>query len=60
MLETKTSKFDLIRRFLQDEKGATAIEYSIIAAGIAVAIAGAVTLLGNSVSGNFNDVQNAV
>ncbi len=59
MQQTKTLKFDLIQRFLQDEKGATAIEYSIIAAGITVAIAGAVTLLGSNVSGNFNNVENA-
>ena len=34
--------------FMSDEAGATAIEYAFIAAGVALAIAGAVTALGGS------------
>lgn len=55
--ELRNSKFSVIQRFLQDDKGTTAIEYGIIAVGIAVAIAGAVTLLGEGVSGKFNTVE---
>jgi pilus assembly protein Flp/PilA len=36
-------------RLAADEKGATAIEYALIAAGIGVAIAAAVTNLGSAV-----------
>jgi pilus assembly protein Flp/PilA len=33
---------ELVRRFLKDDSGATAIEYGLIAAGISVAIIAAV------------------
>jgi pilus assembly protein Flp/PilA len=49
----------IVRRFLRDENGATAIEYAMIAAGIAVAVVGTVTALGTSVSGMFTKVQSA-
>lgn len=41
------------QRFVNDESGATAIEYGLIAAGISVAIIGAVSLLGNALSSTF-------
>ena len=40
-----------IARFMNDESGATAIEYGLIAALIAVAIIAAATMLGGSSSG---------
>jgi pilus assembly protein Flp/PilA len=46
----------LIQRFALDEEGATAIEYGLIAAGIAVAI---VTVLGQ-VGGQLNTLFNTV
>ncbi len=46
-----------VTRFLKDESGATAIEYGLIAALIAVVIAGAVTVLGTKLSGVFNTIQ---
>ena len=46
--------------FLKDEEGVTAIEYSIIAALIAVAIIGGVTLVGTDVNATFTDVSNAL
>jgi pilus assembly protein Flp/PilA len=49
-----------IRRFLQDRNGATAIEYAIIASGVAVAIASTVTSLGSSVKGLFTSVSTAM
>ena len=47
------SKF--VTRFLKNESGATAIEYGLIAALIAVAGITAFTAVGNSVSGTFNN-----
>jgi pilus assembly protein Flp/PilA len=44
-------------RFIKDESGATAIEYGLIAAGIAVAIITAVNAVGVSLSGLFNDIK---
>lgn len=41
-------------RLTADENGATAIEYALIASGIAVAIVSAVATLGGSVQDNFN------
>jgi pilus assembly protein Flp/PilA len=43
-------------QFLQDEKGATAIEYGLIAAGIAVAIITVVTTLGTKLNVTFKTV----
>jgi pilus assembly protein Flp/PilA len=48
-----------LRRFQRDEKAATAIEYAIIAGGIAVAVAGTVMALGTKVSGLFESVASA-
>jgi pilus assembly protein Flp/PilA len=47
------------RRFVADERAATAIEYAIIAAGIAGAIAIAITALGGSVQAMWNSVKDA-
>ena len=47
---------DSILPFLQDEVGATAIEYGLIAALIAVGIIVAVQALGTQVSATFNSV----
>lgn len=47
---------NLIAKFAKDESGATAIEYGLIAALIAVAIIGAATFLGGSLSSMFNKV----
>ena len=47
----------IVTRFMNDESGATAIEYGLIAALIAVGIIAAATTLGNSLSGIFNKVS---
>lgn len=47
----------LIQRFKEDEDGATAIEYGLIAALIAVAIIAAVRTLGTTLSGTFTSVS---
>ena len=44
-------------KFAADEKGATAIEYGLIAAGIAVAIIAAVFAIGNELDNFFTAVQ---
>lgn len=44
-------------RFVRDDGGATAIEYGLIAAMIAVAIIGALTAFGGSLQGLFGRVQ---
>ena len=48
--------FQYLRNFVSDETGATAIEYGLIAAGIAVAIIAAVGLLGKSLAAMFEEV----
>jgi pilus assembly protein Flp/PilA len=47
-------------RKLDSEKGVTAIEYGILAALIALAIIGAVTLVGTNLSGTFNSIATQV
>jgi pilus assembly protein Flp/PilA len=47
---------NLISRFVRDESGATAIEYGLIAALIAVVIVAAVSLVGTNLSTTFNTV----
>jgi pilus assembly protein Flp/PilA len=48
--------FILVRKLLKDESGATAIEYGLIAALIAVAAVGAMTTLGTNLGKLFNNV----
>jgi pilus assembly protein Flp/PilA len=48
---------NVIRRFINDDSGATAIEYGLIAAGIAVAIIAAVNAVGTDLSGLFGRVS---
>jgi pilus assembly protein Flp/PilA len=47
-------------RFLNDESGATAIEYGLIAASIAVVIITAVQLLGTKLTTTFSSVAGAL
>jgi pilus assembly protein Flp/PilA len=49
-----------IRRFIRDEAGATAIEYGLIAAGIAVAIIAVVQGLGTNLNTTFTSVQTSL
>jgi pilus assembly protein Flp/PilA len=49
-----------ISNFLRNESGATAIEYGLIAALIAVVIIGAVTAVGTNLSGTFNTVSGSI
>jgi pilus assembly protein Flp/PilA len=49
-----------ILRMLTNEKGATAIEYGLIAALIAVAAITAMTSVGSKLSTTFNNVSNVL
>jgi pilus assembly protein Flp/PilA len=50
----------LLKRFWTDQSGATAIEYGLIAAGIAVAIITVVKTLGTKVKGTFTTISGAL
>ena len=49
--------FAIITKLLKNEDGATAIEYGLIAALIAVAAIGAFTAVGTSLTSTFNNVS---
>lgn len=49
-----------VTRFLKDESGATAIEYGLIAALIAVVIITGVGALGGALNTKFNDIKTKV
>jgi len=49
-----------ISKFLNDEAGATAIEYGLIASGIAVAIITVVGTLGSKLNTTFTSVATAI
>ena len=48
------------RRLLREEGGATAIEYAMIAGGVAVAIVAAVNALGVTVFDMYQTIKNAM
>lgn len=50
----------LLVRFGRDESGATAIEYGLIAAGIAAAIILAVNTLGTNVNATFSSISSSL
>lgn len=56
-MKTLIQKF---QAFARDESGAAAVEYGLLASLIALAIVGAVTLLGTELSGVFTSVKNAI
>jgi pilus assembly protein Flp/PilA len=51
---------NLFSRFVRDESGATAIEYGLIAALIAVVIITAVTTVGTNLSSTFTTVAGKI
>jgi pilus assembly protein Flp/PilA len=50
----------LVRKFLADETGATAIEYGLIAAGVALAIISVVNGLGSKLNTKFTSINNSL
>ena len=51
---------NLIARFVKDESGATAIEYGLIAAGIALAIIAIVNGLGSNLNAKFTSINSSL
>jgi pilus assembly protein Flp/PilA len=47
----------LVLRFVNEETGATAIEYGLIAAGISIAIIAAVNSIGTSLNSTFSSIS---
>ena len=47
-------------KLIENEKGATAIEYALIAALIAIAAIGAMTNIGTKLSSTFNNVSSSL
>ena len=52
--------FRMIKAFAKDEEGATAIEYGLIAALVAVAAISALDALGSSLIGTFDFVSTSI
>ena len=50
----------ILLRFLSDESGATAIEYGLIAAGIALAIIAAVNGVGTNLNAQFTSINSSL
>lgn len=50
----------MMTRFKNDESGATAIEYGLIAALVAVVLITALSLMGTSLENKFNTVSDAL
>jgi pilus assembly protein Flp/PilA len=49
--------YEIIRAFIADESGATAIEYGLVAAGIALAIIAVVNGMGTKLNGKFTSIN---
>jgi pilus assembly protein Flp/PilA len=56
-LTQEKNMFSLVQRFINDERGATSIEYGLIAAGIGVALVSLVSQVGTEVQGLFSSVH---
>lgn len=52
--------FKIAKRFLADESGATAIEYGLIAALVALALVTALSVLGGKITGVFDKISTAI
>jgi Flp pilus assembly protein, pilin Flp len=57
-VEVFMSKF--FARFVRDESGATAIEYGLIAALIAVVVIGALTSIGTNLNDTFTSISKSI
>ena len=55
-----TKLFTQVQSFIADKEGATAIEYGLIAAGIAVAISVVVFTFGDELKGLFEDMSGKI
>jgi pilus assembly protein Flp/PilA len=55
-----TAMLRVFKNFLADESGATAIEYGLIAAGIALAIITTINGLGTKLNTKFNSINSSL
>ena len=51
---------EAIKRFLKSEEGVTAIEYGLIAAGIAIAVVAVVFLIGTKLNEKFDSLLKCI
>ena len=58
--KVEVSMNNLLSRFVRDDSGATAIEYGLIAALIAVVIIGTLTAIGTNLSTKFTSVATSL
>jgi len=59
-VDKEMTMMKIFRKLRKDEKGATAIEYGLIAALIAVACIGALTSVGGELNNTFNGVNSSL
>ena len=60
VVDKELEMMHFFRKLGKNEKGATAIEYGLIAALIAVAIISSVTVVGSKLTGTFTNVSNGL
>jgi len=58
--DTGTTIGNVVRDFLTNEEGVSAIEYGLLAAGIAVAIIATIAALGTDLTTTFSDVSDGL
>ncbi len=51
---------EMIKKFFNDESGATMVEYAVLVALIAVAVIATVVLLGTAISNKFDEVKECI
>jgi pilus assembly protein Flp/PilA len=59
-VSTEESMMRLLKQFLSDEVGATAIEYALVASLISITIIAGATAIGGSLSGTFATVSSSL
>jgi pilus assembly protein Flp/PilA len=60
LLTRRRTLRNILLKFWADQSGATAIEYGLIAAGIALAIIAAVNGLGSTLNTNFTNINSSL
>jgi pilus assembly protein Flp/PilA len=59
-MQSKGHRMKLLKRFVADQSGATAIEYGLIAAGISLAIIAVVNGLGTNLKTKYADINTSL
>lgn len=50
----------MLKRFLKDERGATAVEYGLIIAVLSLSIVGGIGMLMNAIGNNFDGTRGII